>query len=206
MLIDFHSAARVGIALPEKGVFSHKEREFPGYDDIKGVTALIYALNTQDPTIDKNNLNNVKEKDIKDPAKWTKHPDVVMDADVADVYFELMAWVRRRGAMAPMKHNTEAPEPLEWPGAPYDRRQMDYVIGPRHRSDVPYLEWRRPSSSKVDRARCLLATGKYTDEEPSGDVSGTPAAGSAEEAAGPGPGTLRQQAPGVCSRRPDGRG
>ena len=43
---------------------------------------------------------------------------------------------------------------------------MDYRVGDRHKDGIPYLEWKRPASDKVNPKRCLLATGMYADEEP----------------------------------------
>jgi hypothetical protein len=91
---------------------------------------------------------------------------VNLDHNVADFYFELMAWVRRRESLKPMRHFTEAPKHLNWPEAPYDRERMDYRVGDRHKDGIPYLEWKRLASDKVDPKRCLLATSRYADEEP----------------------------------------
>ena len=89
-----------------------------------------------------------------------------LDHNVADFYFELMVWVRRRESLKPMRHFTEAPKHLNWPEAPYDRERMDYRVGDRHKDGIPYLEWKRPASDKVDPKRCLLATGRYADQKP----------------------------------------
>jgi hypothetical protein len=99
------------------------------------------------------------------PAKWAKHPDVELDSDVADFYFELMAWVRRRRAAKPMTHYTEAPKHLDWPDIEYDERAMDYLHGQRYSDELPYLDWRRPAKHQVDPNRRLLGTGRYADEE-----------------------------------------
>jgi hypothetical protein len=171
-LIDFNVACRVGV----KSSGRYAENEYPGADDVKGVMVFLYRLITQDPADELFRVSLVDERDIRDPARWVKHPSVELDAGVEDFYFELMAWVRqRRRDRGAMKHYTEAPGPLDWPRAPFDRGRMEYVIGGRHVQGVPYLDWRRPPSSKVDPARCLLATGRYADEEP--DQEGSASSG-----------------------------
>jgi hypothetical protein len=64
-----------------------------------------------------------------------------------------------------MAHYSEAPEPLDWPDLPDRARDMSGVIGGRRSKGRPYLEWKRPASSRLDLGRRLLATGRYADEE-----------------------------------------
>lgn len=47
--------------------------------------------------------------DVEPPARWIKHPSVKLDHSVADFYFELMTWVRKRRASKPLAHFTVAP-------------------------------------------------------------------------------------------------
>jgi serine/threonine protein kinase len=139
VLIDFNAAARVGVT---PRLWRGSEEVHAGYDDVKGVMVFLYKLITQDPALEEAYaLDTVDEKDIANPAKWTKHPDVELDNDVADFYFELMAWVRGRRAAKPMAHHTEAPRHLDWPDVQYDEWSMNYVAGERYRDGLPYLEW-----------------------------------------------------------------
>jgi hypothetical protein len=170
VMIDFDNAYRVGIA---RGLDKNSEGEWPGRDDVKGVLVFLYEYITRDPVLESYALHLCNEKDFWDPAKWIKHPDVDLDNDVAEFYFELMAWVRRRRASKQLAHHTEAPQHLEWPEWCPNKRPGPNV-------GLPYLEWRRPCPSKVDPDRRLLATGRYADEEAAGQIA---AEGRAEAAA-----------------------
>ncbi|KAK3897695.1 hypothetical protein C8A05DRAFT_19581, partial [Staphylotrichum tortipilum] len=97
--------------------------------------------------------------------KWIKHPDVELDHEVADFYIEFMVWVRTRRASRKLSHYSEVPEPLSWPNLPSHVQYHGDNVGSRRREGRPYLEWRRPASSQVDRSQRLLATGRYADEE-----------------------------------------
>lgn len=44
----------------------------------------LYEYITRDPSLGFYELNNVDDKALEDPAKWTKHPDVEVDHEVAD--------------------------------------------------------------------------------------------------------------------------
>jgi hypothetical protein len=114
VLIDFNEAYRVGV---EKNGTNDHEGRWRERDDVKGVLVFLYEYITRDPALDEHYvLHMLNEKDFIDPAKWIKHPDVELDEEVAEFYFELMAWVRgRRRARHQMKHYTKAPQPLEWP-------------------------------------------------------------------------------------------
>ena len=163
VLIDFDFASRIGV---RKTNSQGPEGERPERDDIKGVLVFLYEHITRDPVLNEYVLHNVDEKDFEDPAKWIKHPDVQLDGDVDEFYAELMAWVSRRRAGEAIAHYSEAPEPLEWPSLSEKVwRRMRNTIGGRHMDKLPYLEWKRPASSKLDPTRRLLATGRYADEE-----------------------------------------
>lgn len=164
VLIDFSEAYRVGV---EKNGTSAHEGRWGERDDVKGVLLFLYEYITRDPALDEQYmLHLVDEKDFMDPAKWIKHPDVQLDQEVAEFYFELMAWVRgRRRARHQMKHYTEAPQPLEWPQLPARTETLMFSVGQRRHAGLAHLEWRRPPASEVDPDRHLLATGRYADEE-----------------------------------------
>ena len=162
VMIDFNTAYRIG--LQKKGGWDG-EGKWGERDDVKGVLIFLYEYITRDPSLALDVLHLLDEKDFKDPAKWIKHPDVELDDDVAEFYFELMAWVRSRRAREELAHYSEAPEPLDWPDFPADARERGHTVGSRHSEGLPYLDWTRPSSSKLDPTRRLLATGRYADEE-----------------------------------------
>ncbi|KAK4038569.1 hypothetical protein C8A01DRAFT_47835 [Parachaetomium inaequale] len=133
----------------------------------RGVLVSLYEFITRDPALQEYALNMVDDKNFMDPAKWVKHPDVELDDEVAEFYFELMAWVRRRRAGKQLKHYTEAPEHVDWPDVLEIRkgREFPFTLGGRRTLGLPYLHWKRPSSSNIDPTRRLLATGRYADEE-----------------------------------------
>ena len=117
VLIDFNTAYRVGVEKrPREGLSS--EGRWGVRDDVKGVLVFLYEYITRDPALTQYWLHLVDEKDVRDPAKWVKHPDAELDDDVAEFYVEAMAWARRRRAGRQMAHYSEAPEPLQWPAAP----------------------------------------------------------------------------------------
>jgi hypothetical protein len=161
VMIDFDNAYRVGLT---RGSSPFSEGEWHGRDDVKGVLIFLYEYITRDPALKPYALHFCNEKDFWEPAKWIKHPDVDLDNDVAEFYFELMAWVRRRRASKQLAHHTEAPQHLEWPEWCPTKRAGPNV-------GLPYLEWRRPCPSKVDPDRRLLATGRYADEEAAGQIA-----------------------------------
>jgi hypothetical protein len=164
VLIDFGEGYRIGV---EKQGSQHNEGRWGERDDVKGVLVFLYQYITRDPALEEHYmLDEVNEKDFMDPAKWTKHPNVELDDEVAEFHFELMAWVRgRRRAAHQMKHYTEAPQPLEWPPLPERAEDLKFIVGERRKAGLPFLEWRRPAAADVDPTRRLLATGKYADEE-----------------------------------------
>ncbi|KAG7293955.1 hypothetical protein NEMBOFW57_004016 [Staphylotrichum longicolle] len=166
VLFDFNYAYRVGVS--GNDVLS-TEGEWKERDDVKGVLLFLYTLITQDPALGlEYQVHLVNEEDFFDPAKWIKHPDVELDAPVADFYFELMAWARRRRAEKQLTHYTQAPEHVDWPDVPVEeKRTMNLSFSVAHRRELglPYISWERPASSRVDPARRLLATGRYADEE-----------------------------------------
>jgi hypothetical protein len=164
VLIDFNGANRVGV---DRTGASHNEGWQEDRDDVKGVLLFLYQYIARDPNLEEHYaLHLLNEKDFIDPAKWVKHPDVELDDDVAEFYFELMAWVRgRRRARHKMKHYTEAPQPLEWPRLPRRAERLRFLVRHRRDAGLPYVEWRRPPASEVDPDRRLLATGRYADEE-----------------------------------------
>jgi hypothetical protein len=162
ILIDFNDAYRVGLARRP----GQPEGKWDERDDVKGVLVFLYEYVTRDPSLARYWLHLVEEDDYKDPAKWIKHPDVELDNDVAEFYFELMAWVRRRRAGKQIGHYTEAPQPIDWPHPPAHRvERMEYVVGRQREAGLPYLDWKRPLKAKLDPTRRLLATGRYADEE-----------------------------------------
>ncbi|AEO66351.1 uncharacterized protein THITE_152152 [Thermothielavioides terrestris NRRL 8126] len=178
VLFDFNNAYRLGVS---KNHGNPAERKWGERDDVKGVMLFLYQLITRDPALGVHYiLHLLEEEAFKDPAKWIKHPDVELDAPVADFYFELMAWVRRRRAAPPLTHYTEAPEHIDWPDFPPCRR---LTVADRHRRGLlPYVEWPRPSSAALDPARRLLATGRYADEEAAAQKAAAKAARKARRA------------------------
>jgi hypothetical protein len=176
MLMDFNVAHRAGVG-PTKCRGTAEEAKWAGRDDVKGVLVFLYEYITRDPALTAQagvyDLDKVDERPFIDPAKWVKHPSVELDDDVAEFYFELMAWVRRRRAAggdddSQLTHYTEAPEPLEWPSVKEVQDQgrcKPYPVAARRSAGLPYLSWRRPPASKLDRTRRLLATGRYAGEE-----------------------------------------
>ena len=157
VLIDFDAAYRVGVEKdPQEGLDS--EGRWGVRDDVKGVLVFLYEYITRDPALTQYWLHLVDEKDVRDPAKWVKHPDAELDDDVAEFYVEAMAWARRRRAARQMAHYSEAPEPLQWPAAPASAPDGEP-------GSCPVLNWYRPPAALVDPARQLLCTGRYADEE-----------------------------------------
>lgn len=157
VLIDFNTAYRVGVEKSPGAGFSCEGR-WGVRDDVKGVLVFLYEYITRDPALTRYWLHLVDEKDVRDPAKWVKHPDAELDDDVAEFYIEAMAWARRRRAGQQMAHYSEAPEPLQWPAAPAS------ALG-GERGSCPLLNWYRPPAALVDPSRQLLCTGRYADEE-----------------------------------------
>ncbi|KAK4150439.1 hypothetical protein C8A00DRAFT_36975 [Chaetomidium leptoderma] len=162
LLFDFNFAYRVGVS---KGGSKMHERKRGERDDVKGVLVFLYEFITRDPILERYALDLLDEKDYKDPGKWVKHPDVELDDDVAEFYFELMTWVRQRRAGKQMAHHTEAPEHLDWPDIPEKTETMGYMACERRVAGLPFLEWQRPSLATLDPTRRILATGRYADEE-----------------------------------------
>ena len=180
LLFDFNFATRLGVTKP-RGLSS--EGRWPGRDNVKGVLVFLYEYITRDPALSRYMLHMFYEKDYLDPAKWIKHPDVRLDSPVADFYLELMAWVRRRRAGTQLMHYTEAPEHLDWPDVLEltKGQQMQYTLAERISDGTPFLNWKRPSKSRLDPKRQLLATGRYADEEAAAQAE---AARAAEAAVG----------------------
>ncbi|KAK4233699.1 hypothetical protein C8A03DRAFT_19266, partial [Achaetomium macrosporum] len=175
LLFDFNFAYRIGV---ERIGGRNYEGKREGRDDFKGVLVFLYEYVTRDPTLKGHYpLSQVDEKDFTDPAKWVRQPDVALDDDVAEFYFVLMDWFRRRRGAEQMKHYTEAPQPLNWPTIParVEAAGFTSTVRVRRRNGLQYLDWRRPAASEVDPDRCLLATGRYADED---GAQGRPANGS----------------------------
>jgi hypothetical protein len=186
--IDFNVSYRVGLT---KTGARDTEGKWEDRDDVKGVLVFLYEYITRDPALagdEPYQLHLLDEKDFRDPAKWIKHPDVELDDDVAEFYFELMAWVRRRHASAQLTHYTEAPEHIEWPDLQEvikGEETMHFNVGFRRKLGLPYLDWKRPSSSHLDPTRRLLATGRYADEEAAAQKAAAEIAAAAEVAGPP---------------------
>ena len=166
VLFDFNHAYRVGVSKHD-GLCN--EGKWGERDDVKGVLLFMYELITRDAALGSQyQLHLFDEKNFTDPAKWIKHPDVELDAPVADFYFELMAWVRRRRAGKQLTHYTQAPEHVDWPDVPDLEKwatKSSFSVAHRRKLGLPCVAWERPASSRVDPARRLLATGRYADEE-----------------------------------------
>jgi len=166
VLFDFNHAYRVGVSKHD-GLCN--EGKWGERDDVKGVLLFLYELITRDAALGSQyQLHLVDEENFIDPAKWIKHPDVELDAPVADFYFELMTWVRRRRSGKQLTHYTQAPEHVNWPDIPDIEKwakKSSFSVAHRRKLGLPYVAWERPASSRVDPARRLLATGRYADEE-----------------------------------------
>lgn len=154
VLIDFNVAYRAGI---RKLGGRRRAGKWGERDDVKGVLVFLYEYVTRDPTLAQYWPHLVEEATLKNPAKWIKHPDAELDHDVADFYFELIAWVRNRRAEKPIVHWAEAPEPIDWPDLPAEAKHgmtEDTLDGQREAG--VHLDWKRPRTSKIDSARRLL--------------------------------------------------
>jgi serine/threonine protein kinase len=164
VIIDFNFVYRVGTKKKDgrnsEGPWSQGQR-----DDVKGVLIFLYEYITRDPALTKYFLHLLEEKDFMDPAKWIKYPDVELDEEVYKFYLEVMTGVQRRRAAEPIKHYTEAPEPLEWPSVPERAEKLRFPLRDRREAGLPYLEWKLPAASALDPSRRMLATGRYADEE-----------------------------------------
>ncbi|KAG7285179.1 hypothetical protein NEMBOFW57_009800 [Staphylotrichum longicolle] len=180
VLIDFNVSCRVGtVRQGEK----NPEGKWGERDDVKGVLVCVYDIITRDPSLKDTGqppfyaymLQQLNEKDFLEPAKWIKHPDVQLDHGVAEFYFVLMDWVRKRRAGRELAHYTEASKHLEWPPPPLQRTV--HRAAEERAAGRPILEWQRPLWSKLDPKRRLLATGRYADEEPPAPAAVTNAAG-----------------------------
>lgn len=190
VLIDLNVSCRVGTK--KNGTRNH-EGSWKGRDDVKGVLVFLYDFITRDPTLKETGeppfwvymIDQLDEKDFLDPAKWIKHPHVKLDHEVAEFYFVLMDWVRKRRAMKELTHYTEAPESLDWPELP--TRHTVLRAYEERAAGRPVLEWKRPLWSKRDPTRRLLATGRYADEEPPAPAAVTNGAGDSNHGANAGP-------------------
>ena len=203
VLFDFDFSAMIDVFVDWE---NESETDYTGQrenrDDVKGVMFALHDIITRtyiDPTY---YLHEVDEKDIESPEKWVKHPDVQLDHPVSEYYDTLMAWVRRRRSGPQVVRYTQATEHLTYPprlpvpdkytveeiipGSLYPRTRY---LGRSHtRSDaavagVNHVAWERPPTSKIDRSRRLLATGKYADEQ--GPTASNPSTGSGPRRADP---------------------
>lgn len=174
LLFDFGRAALID-GDSETTTWGRRSVQDPECDDVKGVMYFLYCIITRDPKYKFMPLNQLRERELEDPARWVQHPDVELDSDLSTFFEELMTWVWKRREGEHPGNYTQAPRHLKYPSLP--EPPMDNV-GPRtNLSDVriprstrtkfgrPVLNWQRPPKSKVDKTRRLLATGRYADEE-----------------------------------------
>ena len=140
-------------------------------DNIRAVMFFLHR------NLTRSSCRDLTSDDVEQPARRIKHPNVKLDHSVADFYFELMTWVRKRRASKPLAHFTEAPNHLDWPDAPAGTENLGFALGTRIDDGKPYLEWKRPVSHKVDLSHWLLATGKYADEDHCAVTQGTRTSG-----------------------------
>ena len=185
VLFDFNFSAMIDVV---SDWTKKTEKDYTGQrvdrDDVKGVMFALHDIITRTYIDQVYYLHLVDEKDIEPPEKWVKHPDVQLDHPVSEYYDTLMTWVRRRRSGPQVTHYTQATEHITYPacipildfytieekipGCPYPRT---HFLGRSHtRSDaalagVNHVAWERPPTSKIDRSRRLLATGKYADEQ-----------------------------------------
>ena len=97
-------------------IFGHN----PDRNDVKYVIFTFYELITRGMHFRlENNPEDLKTTMVTDVDPWEKHPDVRLDADVADYRRFLEAWVEsRREIDAKMASWTQARSPLDWPCLP----------------------------------------------------------------------------------------
>jgi hypothetical protein len=101
---------------------------------------------------------------------------------VSVFYDEVMAWAAKRHAGPQLTHYTQAPKAMMLmapPTPPEDNVVLDgdddeirfnlisteTLCKDRLQFGRPFLNWRRPPNSKMDKSRRLLATGRCADEE-----------------------------------------
>jgi hypothetical protein len=177
LLIDF------GMAGAHDAIWPYYHR-----DDVNATVAFLYQLITKTDKYDVELPDDEADELVRARDKWAKHPDVLLDHDVAVFYGELAAWLKKRRGLPRSTLERPAPRqieklwlpdshlkdevPAEYPGF-FDNLCEDEHWA-RRKFGRPTLNWHRPSQSQVDPTRRLLATGRYADEEDA--VSGSGAA------------------------------
>ncbi|KAK0753748.1 hypothetical protein B0T18DRAFT_442281 [Schizothecium vesticola] len=147
-------------------------------DDVNAAVAFLYQIITKDEKYDVVLPDAEADELVRARDKWVKHPDVLLDHDVAIFYDELAAWLKKRRGLPRLTPEKPAPRqipmlslpdshlkdevPTDWGGL---RNLCEDEHWARRRFGRPTLNWYRPSQSQVDPTRRLLATGRYADEE-----------------------------------------
>lgn len=167
LLIDFNAACPIKEMRDE--YLSYQTGGLRQREDVRSVLLFVYSFITRDPSAAKQCFgghprDRVEDKYFLEPEKWVRHPDVELDHDVAEFYYELAAWFRRRRA-GDNHHTTEGPEHIRWPVFPDCPSTMEFSLQAWRETGNPYLDWSRPPKAKLDPTRRLLATGRYADEE-----------------------------------------
>jgi len=147
-------------------------------DDVNAAAAFLYRIITKDEKYDVALPDAEADELVRARDKWVKHPDVVLDHDVAIFYDELAAWLKRRRGLPRSTSKKPTSRQIPMLSRPdshfkdevstergYLRDLCEDEHWARRRFGRPTLNWGRPSQSQVDPTRRLLATGRYADEE-----------------------------------------
>ncbi|KAM5344921.1 hypothetical protein ACJ41O_010783 [Fusarium nematophilum] len=173
-LFDFNMASKLGWDGDDRGggAFDYD----PDRNDVKNTIFTLYELITRDAHFrEENEPHEINPSTVMDLDTWEKHPDVHLDADVAEYRQVLQEWLSaRKEADAKITLWTQASRYIDWPllpefpevmwggsmkRMPYQFRQEMLDIG------ADFLKWQRPGSCELPlpEGQLLLATGQVID-------------------------------------------
>lgn len=161
------------------GAFAYDEHR----NDVKLAVFTLYEIITRDMHLREENYPHELDMSMvlgPNAESWEKHPDVCLDADVAEYRGLLEEWLgKRRLVDQEVTHFSQVPDALDWSmlpdfpvgsdGEPGRSAQMRQEMIMRGESN--FLRWQRPGSRELPllRGQHLLVTGEVVNKSTSKD-------------------------------------
>lgn len=174
-IFDFNLASRIGSeGDPQKPTAFRYEAD---RNDVKYTVFTMYEIITRDMHFREENYpEELDASMVTNLDPWEKHPQVCLDAEVAEYRRLLDAWVdTRRKLDADMTHWSQARSPIDWPCLPefpsifwmgaMTRRPCELRQN-MIRSGADFLSWQRVPSRELPlpAGQQLLSTGQVVDD------------------------------------------
>ncbi|KAH8895785.1 hypothetical protein GQ53DRAFT_33051 [Thozetella sp. PMI_491] len=174
-IFDFNMASKLGWEgdTENGGAFVYEADR----NDVKWTIFTLYEIITRDMHFREENYpHELDASMVSDMDTWEKHPDVRLDAEVAEYRRVLSDWVEvRKKRDEEVTHWTQAPRYLDWPPMPEFPevhwvgnlvRQSWQMRQDLVRRGASFLRWQRPPSCRLPlpQGQLLLATGQIVDD------------------------------------------